>query len=234
MEKLIYGSLVLHANRSVPDIDVPALRGMPRKIGHHYQGRHNGGWTEVSNLLSSEAYLPQRYKHFTLTTTNEVSRNFLTTALEELDSRYPNARQLYKLNRLLASVPFDFTAVVNIASAEQEGTPVSGSFYLLSQGRPLWVGLVFDLETASVQLVWATFDFKADMQAHGMFRYVFYPMPKLLDRPLFVHTQNLCARWWKLMKSFGEDRHGIMRAANALELILYKDPTVENYGSSSE
>jgi len=139
------------------------------------------------------------------------------------------APQLYKLNQLVASINLPFAAVVNISNTGSEDAPVSGSFYLLARNIPMYAALVFDTEENSVQLMWATFDFKQCLQSRAVFRYVLVTLPTLVDRPLFVHTQNLCARWWKLMKAFGNNRHALLKSANAIELILYKDPDVKSY-----
>ena len=219
----LYGGVVLHAERQhVPLIDMPALSGLQSRAGHHIPSRSNGTWFEINSVPATEIYLPQRYKHLTLSTTNESTRIPLFTGLEELDSLYVGERQSYKLNKLLETIDDPFAAVVNIASAVSEGSPVSGSFYLFSNTTPLHMALVFDAEENSVQLVWSTLDFKLDMQARNLFRYVFFPLPTIVNRAVFAHTQNLCAKWWKLTKNFGSNKHGLLRAANALELILYK------------
>lgn len=237
MSKIIFGSVVLHAERAVPSFEIPSLSGIPRRLGQHTLGRYNGSWIEANNLPATEIYLPQRYKQLSLTTTSETTRIPLISELETLDSLYPNARQLYKLNKLLESLNTlddDWAAVVNIAGAVQDGAPVSGSFYLLSAGVPIYLSLVFDIEENSVQLAWGNFDFRQEVQALGLFRYVFFPMPTLISRPIFVHTQNLCSRWWRTIKGFGEGRHGLLRASNALEIMLYKDPNVESYGGQRD
>lgn len=238
MDKLIYGTLVLHAEHAVPAVDMPVLAGLVQRIGSHVTGRFNGSWTETTNYPITDVFIPQRYKRLSVTVDSEEARMPLLMALEGLDALYPDARQLYKLNRLLAYLEAErvpsFSAVVNIASAVQDGNPTSGSFYLLSLGVPLYFNLVFDTQENSVQLIWATFDFKANMQSRGLFRYVFFPLPTIIDRPVFMHTQNLCARWWKLIKNFGDSRHGFLTAANALELLLFKDPNVETSGGTGD
>ncbi len=236
MDKIIFGSLVLHAERAVPPIDIPLLKGLPQKIGSHVNGRFNGSWLEVTNVDVTESYLPQRFKRLSIAVTNDDARVPLIGGLEELDAMYPEARQLYKLNRLLLSLDsqnHSFASVVNIASAVQDENLVSGSFYLLSLGQPIYLSLVFDVEENSVQLMWATFDFKANIQSRGLFRYVFLSLGVVQDRPVFVHTQNLCARWWRLVKNFGEGRHGLLTAGNSLELMLFKDPNIE-HGSARD
>ncbi len=223
---MIIGSIVVHTDRPITPLEIPTLQGT-RTTGNHVVGRHNGSWTEISDLPQTEIYLPQRFKHMTLTTTDLETRDQLVAKIEELDSLYPDARQLYKLQKLMDSCDNTFAAVVNIASAVQDQMPVSGSFYLLAKGIVLYVVLVFDIEENSVQLVWSTEDIMKIMQASHMFRYVIYPMHKLDQRPMFIHTQQICARWWKLMKTFGDNKHSMIRAANALEILLYKDPNLK-------
>lgn len=218
----IFSSVTLHSARQPPIIAVPSLAGVPCRTGHHVYGRYNGSWVESSDIEPTEIYLPQRYKRVAVTSTAEVPK--LVEELETLDSRYEGARQLYKLHRLITAVESSFAASVNICSTSQDLT--SGSFYVLSSKVPIYVNLVIDLTDHSTQLVWATFDFKAEMQASGMLNYVFYPFPVLIDRPLFVHTQNTCSKWWKLLKTFNGPFQYI-RAANALELYLYKSPEIE-------
>lgn len=234
MTPLLFGTLVLHAERQVPLIDLPVLRGLPRMTGQHIKGRYNGKWTEINAVEPLEIYLPQRYKHLTLSTTNETTKQPLASGLEELDSLFPDARQLYKLNHLLDTIAYPFAASVNISSAVREGDPVSGSFYLLSRTIPLYFALVFDIDENSVQLMWSTYDFKTDIQTRSLFRYVFFAFTPIVNRPVFLHSQNLCARWWNFIKGFGEGRHGLLRASNALEMLLYKDPTIETYEGKRE
>lgn len=211
-------------------MDLPALQDFKRRSGQHIHGRYNGKWTEVNEVEGTAVYIPQRYKHLTISVSDQSVLPDLSAGLEGLDALYDTARQLYKLNCFLQTFSHSgFAAIVNISSAAPQGAPVSGSFYLLSKGIPLYYALVFDVQENSVQLVWSTIDFKTDIQTRSLFRYVFFPFNPVVDRPIFMPTQALCARWWQLIKGFGESRHGLLRAANALELVLYKDPTVETY-----
>jgi hypothetical protein len=229
MKPTLFGSLVLHAERPVPVLDITDLKDLPQRSGQHVKGRYNGRWAEVNSMEPVEIYLPQRYKNLTLSTTNPNTIPQLSSGLEELDSKYTDSRQLYKLNCLLAEVNSEFAATVNIASAEQEGNPISGAFYLFSRCTPLYFALVFDVEETSVQLVWSTVDFKTHMQTRNLFRYVFFAFKPIVDRPIFIHTQSLCSRWWQFTRAFGNEKHSLLKAANALELQLYKDPNVKSY-----
>lgn len=217
---------MLHAERPVSSLELPELTDCVTTQGRHVQGRHNGKWVEANNVPQSEIYLPQRYKRMFVSVTNPDVSLDLEAGLSDLDSKYAGARQIYKLRRLQSEISQPFTSVVNISSTGQDSDPVSGSFYLLSSEEHLYAALIFDTSENSVQLTWGTFDFITSMRSRGMHRYVFYPLPTLTDRPLFLHTQTLCARWWRFIKSFGSERHGFLRAANALEVLLYKDPDV--------
>lgn len=231
--KTILGSLVLHARNQVEPLFVPGLEDQEVRNGQHIVGQYNGAWTEISDSEIHSIYLPQRYKHLSLLSSEISVVDHLITELEKLDAQHDDARQLFKLNQLLIRMsilsPIPFAATVNIASAEQNGRPVSGSFYLLSHDQNIYCCLVFDLVDQSVRLVWSTLDFKSLIQNLGMQRYVFYPFATVRNRPLFLHTQSLCARWWKLTKTFGDHRLAIMRASNALELRIYKDPEIKTH-----
>lgn len=230
MAPLLFGTCVLHATRQISPLIVPSLFGIERRIGNHVNGRYNGTWSEASDNEPHEVYLPQRYKHLSITTTNIGTLESLAGDLSVLDSKYEGARQIYKLSQLIRCQIEPFAAVVNIAkTATEEKLTASGSFYLLSLGVPLYFALVFDTEEDSVQLVWSTLDFKKEIQDNRLIRYVFFPLPTVLNRPVFIDAQNICARWWRLTRSFGESKQGILKACNALELILYKDPDIKTY-----
>lgn len=218
---MIFGSLILFSDRNQTDLPMPLLEGMVTTRGQHVVDKHKGQWMEVTDLAPHEIFLPQRYKRMWVSSTAGLSQ--LADGLEVLDSEFGDARQLYKLGRLMTTISEPFTAVVNNVSTNGE----SGSFYLLST-ETLYVNLVFDIEEHSVRIVWSDFDLKSYTQAAKQFRYVFYAMPTLTNRPLFIHSQTVCSRWWKFKKAFGESRHGLLRSCNALELFLYKDPDIPN------
>lgn len=220
----LFGSLVLQADRAVPNLDVVSS---PHRLGTHVKGRYNGMWSEANSVDATEVYIPQRYKRLSITTTNPATADRLQQGLEAMDAQHGDARQLFKLGQLLGSIESDFAAVVNIAGSLQSETPVSGAFYLLSKGTPLYLALVFDAEEQTTQLVWSTLDFKAVIQGRGQHRYIFFPFPQVIDRPIFLHTQNLCSRWYRLRRDTKVgDSLLLLRAANALELALYKDPEI--------
>lgn len=221
----LYGSLVLYSNGKINpfalNLTVPHNR-----TGIHIVDRNKGSWHEATTAKPIDIYLPQRFKRMVVSCIGE--HDALVRGLEELDSLWPGCRQLYKLGQLQAQLP-DLTAVVNIASVESEVEPVSGSFYLFAGSRPLYVNLIFDADDQSVRLTWSTFDLKSTLVAHKYQRYILFPFPLLMNRSLFIHSQNICARWWNLRRKFPSDYLNVLRSANALEQILYKDPNVPNY-----
>lgn len=217
---MIFGSLVLFSDRNQTDIPIPSGQFSVTR-GQHVVDKHKGHWVEVSDIATQEILLPQRYKRMSILAT--ACGPQLCEGLKVLDSEFGDARQLYKLGRLMTTLTDSYTAVVNNVSTNGE----SGSFYLLST-EGLYVNLVFDVEEHSVRIVWSDFDLKQYTQAAKQFRYVFYAMPTLINRPLFIHSQTVCSRWWKFKKAFGESRHGLLRSCNALELFLYKDPDIPN------
>jgi hypothetical protein len=235
METILFGSIVLHAEKQTPAFDIPELAGIPRKIGQHVRGRYNGTWIETNSVEHKDLYLPQRFKRLGLSISGDSEiQSLLMIGLEALDSMHEGARQLYKLNMLLEDVKKSssksFSAVVNVTSTSTKEDPASGAFYLMSSGLPIYMALVFDTVDNSTQLVWSTIDFKTNTQKRNMFRYVFFPMPIILNRPIFLPTHTLCAKWWKLTRGFGAGKYSLMKASNALELLIFKDPKVANYG----
>jgi len=227
---LLFGTLVIQAKRRVPDFVLDPLYNLPKVRGQHVEGRYPGAWTEINDAYTSNLFLPQRNKRCVISSTTEESSTALCQGLETLDSQYIDTNQLYKLNQLLADLNYlkPFAATTNVESTTtKEGKPISGSFYLFSHGVPLYLYLVFDLVESSTRLMWSTADLKREIRESEPLRYVFYQMPQIVNRPVFLPTQYLCVRWWTLMKNFADDVYALMKAANALELRLFKDPRVE-------
>jgi hypothetical protein len=220
----ILGSLCLHASQQPRPFELPQLEGLAKREGHHVSGRYNGQYVEYYDEQPLEVLIPQRYKRLTVLATPNV-RHDLGAELSVLDSQYGDARHLYKLNETMKKLPGRWHAVVNNVNTGIDDGPVSGAFYLMASQMPLYVALVLNVRDGYVQLVWATFDFKTELQARSAFEYVFYPMPTLIDRPLFVASQSLCSKWWRMAHKFDLHRFGELKACNALELNLYKDPT---------
>lgn len=221
----IFGSLVLQAERDTPEFALPELASLSRREGHHVSGRYNGSYIEYYDVQPIEVMAPHRYKRMTVLADPWI-RHDLSTELSGLDAKHGEARQLYKLNELMKAVPGQYCAVVNIVNTNVDDTLLSGAFCLLASGSPIYVALAFNSRTGSVQLVWATFDIKAALHQRPFFDYAVYPLPTLTDRPLFVPSQSLCSQWWRRQQRWANRRYGNLVAANALELMLYKDPTL--------
>lgn len=221
----ILGSLILHAEQEAPAFPLPELQSLCRREGHHVSGRYNGSYVEYFDVEAIEVMIPQRYKRLTVLADAHV-RHDLAAELSGLDAKYGEARQLYKLNRMMAEVPGTYRAVVNSVNTGSDDSPISGAFYLLASGCPIYVNLVFNSRTGGVQLVWSSFDFKTSLREHKAFDYAVYAMPTLVNQALFVPSLGLCSKWWRWVKQWETRRYGHLLAASALEGNLYKDPTV--------
>jgi hypothetical protein len=217
------GSLVIYSERAVPEFDFLDLSDMHKREGHHVNGKYNGSYREYFDTEPVEVLLPQRYKRMTVLADDSIKHE-LAAALTTMDSKYGEARQLYKLGRMMEELDGVWSAVVNITNTSD--TSASGAFYLMASGSPLHLALVFDSDVGSIQLVWATFDVRKAIQESGIRHYSAYPLPALRDRPLFVPSTSLCSKWWRWKQNFEQHRFAHLRAANALELILYKDPNL--------
>lgn len=240
MSKL-YGSLVIAATTPVVH-PLPVLENS--SSGSHSGARHKGRWflkaTDETTLkhpylTESELAMPTRDKHFSITTlgTTSVAVNReLSDQLVELDSKYEGARQLYKLQRCMDAIQGKLDADLNLPYlAVVNNTGTHGWIALLAQYSLLHLYGVYDTVNMSVQLVWTNDEaFVAQCRAFALTRYVFYRFPVIQNRPLFLNTQVLCARWNDWMKSFKNgDAH--LRAFNVLETSLYLDPRSEGFGS---
>lgn len=221
----ILGSLVLHSDREVPKLVIPELAGLSVREGHHVSSKHNGAYTEYYGVEPVEVLVPQRYKRMTVLASDNVKHD-VAHDLSTLDSEYADARQLYKLGQLMRRFPGTWVACVNIVNTGVSRDAMSGAFYLMSQGQKLWVSLMFDSVVGSVQLVWSDFDHKHAIRQQQLMNYSFYPMPTVHGQPLFIPSQSLCSKWWRLTQKFDIGRYGHIRACNALQLMLYKNPNV--------
>jgi hypothetical protein len=219
----ILGSLTIHSDRVVSELDAPSLAGLVRREGQHVNSRHNGSYREYFDVEPIEVLVPQRYKRMTVLATDNV-RHDLSDALSTLDSQHEGSRQLYKLSSLMKGLGGSWHSVVNVTNTGANGEALSGAFYLLASGEPIHVSLVFDSISGSVQLVWSTFDFKSQLREQGARNYSFISFPTLRNRPLFVPSQALCSKWWRMLQSFDGQRYSTVKAANAVEVMLYKNP----------
>ncbi len=226
---LLYGALVLGADSSVSDIELPIFDNVPKISGVHVDGRATGRWAEICDVAFQEVYLPQRHKSMIIRCTDDTILPVLAAGLEGLDSEHVGARQIFKLGKLMASLPQDrpWASVVNIMACGSPDAQAAsgGSFYLLAQGVDLYLYVLCDLKDGSVRLVWATVDIKPLLREQDLIRYAFYALPTLQSSPLFIPTQFVCSRWWSFLKTFGASKTSLIRACNALEVLLYKDPS---------
>lgn len=228
----IYGSLVIAA--TTPIRQFPQLEGSKPQHGNHTQSRTRGLFStlEVGEQWAAETVaLPQRNKYMTVTVladTKDQSTNtamLLREKLADLDSRFEGARQLYKLNQLMLEVApnsRDYVAVINNLSEH-------ATFTLMSAGRAIHLTGIYDTVNSSVRLAWTTEDgFIEDVRHADPTRYVFYRFPAIVDRPLFIYTQLIASKWYTWTKAFvGPD--GLIKAFNALEVLLYKDPSIDSF-----
>jgi hypothetical protein len=226
----IYGSLCVSA--TTPIRQFPQLEGSKPQHGNHTQSRTRGLFStlETGDTFEVETVaLPQRNKYMTVAVEastkagSAIIASLLKHKLVDLDSRFEGARQLYKLNQMMAELDTgEYVAVINNLSEH-------ATFTLLTSGTTLYLTGVYDTVNSSVRLVWSTEDtFVEEVRRADQTRYVFYRFPPIVDRPLFIYTQLVCSKWYSWTKAFnGVD--GLSKAMNALEVLLYKDPTIESF-----
>lgn len=225
---ILSGSLVIHATSAVDRLDLEVHKDAEISEGTHLAGVGAGGWTTwTHNTFSDDILIPARNKEQRFTTTNEESKIPLATTLSSLDSQAAGAQYLHKLYLLMVETAL-LTPKETAYACAVNNTGGKGTFSLLSNGVPINLYLVFDSEVDSIQLVWSTLDLETHIRnAYGI-RYFFYRFPVIIDRPIFIHTQTICAHWWRWSRSFGLTVDARLKVANAVEVYLYKDPTIEN------
>lgn len=232
MSNTLYGGLVIAAMTPVVH-PLPHLEG--GISGTHSRAKRPGHWFHKvgAQVVESELAMPTRDKHFSIATLGSAAtavNRAISDQLVELDSKYEGARQLYKLQRAMDEIQktldddlqLPYLAVIN-------NTSTHGWFGLLAQYATLHLYGVYDTVNTSVQLVWTNQEsFVQECRASQLTRYVFYRFPVIENRPLFINSQVVCARWYDWMKSFkGSDAH--LRAFNVLETALYLDPRKESF-----
>lgn len=227
-DSLVYGSIVVHAlNTTQP---FPQLVGGTE--GQHAEGKFRGLWHHRlvgDTHTETEMALTQRNKYLKIATISPAghleANDQLTRVLPSLDSRFEDGtRHLYKLNMLMKETYTGrpYLAVINDVSRY-------GSISLLAEAMSLKVLGVYDTVNTSVHLVWTNDrHFENDLRATAPTRYVLYRFPVLENRPLFIHTQYLCSRWYDWMKAF-RNTDGILRAFNVVETVLFRDPSVARH-----
>lgn len=234
----IYASLTIDAKG--PVIELPYLGADALDSGTHTQSKFRGSYAinVVGDGYSKDTIvMPQRDRHMTIHTAaaqpSEVEIR-LRPLLEEIDVRYETGRQLYRLQQVLYAVVSDltirsslpFTSVIN-----SEGYHSSLSF--LTSFVEVYVFGVYDTINTSTRLIFSTDPkYLEIVRASNPTRFVFYRFPTIVNRPLFVYGQSVCSKWLGWIKGFsGQD--ATMKAFNALENFLFKDPTVPLFGNGA-
>ncbi len=234
----LYASLTIDAMG--PVVELPNLGADVLDSGTHTQSRFRGAY--AINILGDgyskdTIVMPQRDRHITIHTAAvqpALVESLLRPLLEEIDVRYETGRQLYRLQQVLYAITGDltlpaalpFTSVINV-----EGHHSSLSF--LTNHVEVFVFGVYDSVNTSTRLVFTTdYQYLDIVRASNPTRYVFYRFPTLVNRPLFVYGQSVCSKWLGWIKGFsGKD--ATMKAFNALENFLFKDPTIPLFGNGT-
>ena len=231
MDPFFFGSLVLQSKCRVSDFPLSILREGRTLRGQHIPGTYNGHWTLTTNADDQQSvYLPQRYKHMQVISTEGDIATEVSVALNTLDSEYEGAKQLYKLGKMRDGLnPKRHATIVNIEASTANGS--QGSFYLLSTEAPIYTCLVMDQkeDERSVRLLFSTFDPIPHIRlecAKEVNRYVFFRFPNVVSRPLFLWSTYVCKRWYSANRDLQNNQLGLVTACNALEVQLYKDHTL--------
>lgn len=221
---MLYGSLVLAA--TTPLNEFPMFNDARTLSGNFTGGRYRGSFSLlVPDAVEYAVALPQRGKYIVTHTIAAPIHapklvDSLARLLPDLDSRFEGARQLYKSQQLMNEIDLPshppYLVVIN-------NTKEHPYFNVLTQGVPLYLFGVFDTVNRSVRLVFTTdAEFIEKAKAPNFTRYVFYRFAVVVDRPIFMHTQSLCSRWYFWARAFhGSD--GILKCFNLLEHLLLKD-----------
>ncbi|MGT3783824.1 hypothetical protein ACVTE8_14795 [Staphylococcus aureus] len=228
-----YGALTIDAQSSTPVL--PVFDSGCVATGHHTNSRYKGQWAlkfpNHHRVVSVE--LPQRDKHMQVSVASRwggVDQDIADTLaheLQDLDAKYEGSRWLYKLQRLLETTSdyhAEYVAIVNNQSEHP-------SFSILSQGLDLGFYGVYDTVNRSTQLAWSTDpDFVQITRAQEPTRYLFHRYPTVKDLPLFIHTENVCSKWYVWKQAF-TNVDGVLKAFNVLENFLFKNPEVAEFRS---
>lgn len=226
-----YGALTIDAQSSTPVL--PVFDSGCVATGHHTNSRYKGQWAlkfpNHHRVVSVE--LPQRDKHMQVSVASRwggVDQDIADTLaheLQDLDAKYEGSRWLYKLQRLLETTSdyhAEYVAIVNNQSEHP-------SFSILSQGLDLGFYGLYDTVNRSTQLAWSTDpDFVQITRAQEPTRYLFHRYPTVKDRPLFIHTENVCSKWYVWKQAF-TNVDGVLKAFNVLENFLFKNPEVAEF-----
>jgi len=203
----LYGSLCLSA--STPQVEFPQFKNA--QVGHH---------------------TPHQFELITQSGVAADINKQLGIKLPLMESRFEDARQLYKFNRIQTEI-WNSPELVNCSGFVSLiiNTGEHGHIGVLSQGQDVFVHGIYDTVNMGVRLVWTTDDwFIQDVRASDFTRYVFYRFPVLRNRPLFLYSQALCSKWYGWARQFKEP-DGVLKAFNALENFLYKEPELPSLGA---
>jgi hypothetical protein len=225
----IYGSLTLAA--TTPLVQLAPLNDKRTVEGHHTSAKYKGSYfklhpeTAVDNLVA----LPQRGKFMVVSTITEQNEktgfmgDTLATELAGLDGQYAGSRWLHKLQLLMNEVwTVTNPAYISVIDNSSEHP----SFSLLSCYMRLYLIGIYDMVNSSVRLAWTTDeDFVQKIREQDPTRYIFYRYPDVYNRPIFLHTENVCARWYTWSKTF-TGPSGLLKCFNLLENFLFKNPNL--------
>lgn len=236
MPSLIYGSVVLASMN--PVLPFAQLKG--GISGQHAEGKYRGIWHHRitgDSHTESELALTQRDKYMRISTeglNHEKVNALIREQMTDLDSRFTEivnergrqaARHLFKLQSVMQQIPISYGPYLTVIN---DVSPY-GSIALMTHGQPMYLIGIYDTVNTSIRIVWTNDQkFENDVRQTAPTRYVFYRFPIIEDRPLFMHTQNLCARWYDWNKAF-QGTDGILRAFNVAETVLFRDPTVPSF-----
>jgi hypothetical protein len=233
---MIYGSLTLASTDAV----VKVWPQFSESFVYQQTQHHVRGTLRIAGIKEpTTIHLPQRSKSYAVSVSShhswtERALTWLGHHLPMMESEYEFTRQLYKMHRYMQELKAMDTCRPYIAHLVNQGDP--SHVGLMAQGQILHVLGAYDTIAGSVQLVWTTdTHLMGDVRTAEPGRYVFYRMPVLADRPLFLFSPALVSKWIGWVRKFqGPDC--ILRAFNALELYLYKEAEVPtrslNYGQS--
>lgn len=224
----IYGSLCLSATsyqKSFPQFEnAKASYHTP----HKFRGRLDVLVDE--DVQMDTTFLPTRQKQMSIYTSSstegwssEVNEQ-LIHRIEQMESSFGYARQLYKLYRIQQDIVQQPESRSFLSMIVNDGQ--HGHTGLLSNDRNFYIYGIYDVVNSGVRIVWTTDEwFVSDVRETDYTRYVFYRLPVLRDRPLFLYSQALCSKWYGWTNQFtGTD--GLLKSFNALETYLYKEPEI--------
>lgn len=224
----IYGSLCLSA--TTPQKEFPQFHEVKTSFHTPHQFRGRVDVVQGDGAVTESVLLPARKKEMCVYTyapksdwNTEVNRR-LVSYINTMDGSFAYARQLYKFNHIQKQIAASPHSSSFLSVVVNDGD--HGHIGLLSHEQDLYIYGVYDLVNISVRLVWTTDEwFISDVREQDFTRYIFYRLPTLRNRPLFLYSQALCSKWYGWTKQF-QGTDGTLKAFNALEHYLYKEPEI--------